>query len=164
MLKMPDLARAGFRYLLASKEAEDKPLDEFAAHAERILNDEAAAKPNRANSRQTIYYNSGESEVRLREPEEFLVRRSWKSHDWKLLDETLLPKLTGLKNRDARERLSQLARLYRCDEAQFLAEADKIVKQFKPMQPGQSNDGMAITVDVWTDRALKVDLQSMLLK
>ena len=43
-------------------------------------------------------------------------------------------------------------------------KAEKIVKQFKPMQPGQSNDGMAIAVDVWGDRGLKVELQPLVVK
>ena len=164
MLKMPDLARTGFRYRLAATEAQEKPLDEFAAEAERILIAEADAKPNRANPVSRAYYISGESEVRFREPEEFLARRAWKSNDWKLIDEKLLPKLAGNKNRDARDRLTQLAALYRCGEPQFLAEAEKIVKQFKANQPGQSNEGLAVAVDVWSDRGLSVDIQPLVLK
>ncbi len=164
MLKMPDLARTGFRYLLAATEAQGEPLDDFAAQAERILLAEADAKPNRSNNITRVYYNSGEAEVRFRDPEEFLARRAWKSNDWKLIDEKLLPKLTGGKNRESRERLTQLASFYRCEEAQFLGEAEKIVKQFKPVQPGQANEGLAVVVDVWTDRELNVNLQPLVLK
>jgi tetratricopeptide (TPR) repeat protein len=165
MLKMPDLARTGFRYLLAATEAQGKPLDDFAADAERILMAEADAKPNRSNVMTTrVYYNSSEAEVRFRDPEEFLARRAWKSNDWKLIDEKLLPKLAGGKTRESRERLTQLASLYRCEEAKFLGEAERIVKQFKPIQPGQANEGLAVAVDVWADRGLKVDLQPLVLK
>jgi len=58
----------------------------------------------------------------------------------------------------------QLASLYRCEESQFLGEAEKIVKQFKPMQPGQANEGLAVAVDVWSDRGLSVDLKPLVLK
>jgi hypothetical protein len=164
MLKMPELARTGFRYLLASTESQGKPVDEFAAEAERIISSEAAAKPNRAMTVTRVYYNSGASEVRFRNPEEFLATRAWKANDWKLIDETLLPKLSGSKNRETRERLTQLATLYRCEESQFVAEAEKIVKLSKPTQPGQTNEGLAIAVDVWADRGLKVDLQPLVVK
>lgn len=164
MLRMPDLARLGFRHLLAATEAEGKPVDRFADLAVQILTTEAQAKPNRPVVGRTVYYTSGEYEVRFRTPEEFLARRAWKSNDWKKIDETLLPKLTGAKNRDSRERLTQLATLYRCDEKQFVDEAEKAVKQFKPNQPSQANEGLAIAVDVWAERELKVDLQPLIIK
>ncbi|MCC7086295.1 MAG: hypothetical protein IT427_14930 [Pirellulales bacterium] len=164
MLSMPELARIGFRHLLAATQAQNKPVDAFAEHAVRILTSEADAKPNRPAVRQTTYYVNGESEVRFRGPEEFLARRAWKSGEWNEIDETLLPKLAGDKNRQARERLTQLASLYRCDEAQFSGEAEKAVKHFRPLQPGQANEGLAIAVDVWADRGLKVDLQPLIIK
>ena len=164
MLKMPELARTGFRSLLAYNEAQGKSLDDFAGLAEKIITAESESKVNRAAPRQTTYYNSGEAEVRFRDPEEFLVRAAWKSGDWKLIDEKLLPMLTGGKNREARERLTQLSTLYRCDESKFLEQAERIVKQFKPIQPAQPNDGIAVAADVWIDRNLKVDFQPLILK
>jgi len=41
MLKIPELARTGFRYRLAAAEAQGRPLDEFAAEADRILTPKA---------------------------------------------------------------------------------------------------------------------------
>lgn len=165
LLRLPDQARTGFRHWLAATESAGEPTDDFASRAEKILLDESSAKPRPAGGRHTVYYNSNDSEIRFRTPEEFVAHRAWKSGDWKLIDETLLPNLTGTKNRESRERLEQMAILFRCAEGEFLAKAGEITKNTRPTNPGQTgNEGMAIVVDVWADRELKVDLQPLVLK
>lgn len=166
MLGRPELARFGFRSLLAAAESKGEATDELAARAEKILLDEATARPGRASQyqQQVRYYSSSSQEVRFRSPEEFLARRAWQSGDWSLVDETLLPKLAGSGARQSRGRLEQLASLYRCDEAEFLDRTEDALRSFRTAQTGQENEGLAIAVDVWADRGLDVDLQPLVLR
>jgi tetratricopeptide (TPR) repeat protein len=165
MLKKPSVARAGFRHLLAAAEARGDKLDEFAERAVKILTDEANARPGRtASNQQRFSWNSNEREVRFREPEEFLARRAWKSGDWKEIDETLLPMLAAHKTREQQQRLAQLAELYRCPDDEFLGHAEDDLRRSHPDPRNSENSTLAIVVDVWADRQLSADLQSLVLR
>ena len=68
-----DTASAGFTNLLAATEAAGESEDAFSALAEQVLRGEASRRAVGPMAT-TRYYNSGESNVRMRSPEEFLVR------------------------------------------------------------------------------------------
>lgn len=164
LLQRPETARIGFKHLLAATEAKAEPLDEFADRAQKVLVDEAEAPPAKTAIVQQHYsYSDDGRSVRFRTPEEFLSRRAWKSGDWKLIDETLLPMLDANKTRPAHDELEQMTTLYRCPEGEFLEHAKGIVRRSRPTQPYQSNQGLNLVVDVWADRGLDVDLQPLLL-
>ncbi|MBN2291443.1 MAG: tetratricopeptide repeat protein [Pirellulales bacterium] len=197
MMEIPELGRDGFRHLLASaeasrqtvfpaKESEDvknlnalfeddeqsntKPADEFATLARRVLLAEADDKNRHRQSMyggSVHYYNSSNAQVRFRDPEEYLVRLAWLSDDWKPVDEGLLPKLEGRLGKPIKDRLTNLSKLYKCPEGEFMATAAEVAKLNSPaIHPGMpvTNEGQAMVVEAWADRKLSLDIQAMLIK
>ncbi|MEN6558807.1 MAG: tetratricopeptide repeat protein, partial [Thermoguttaceae bacterium] len=172
MIDVPDLSRAGFRYLLAASEASDKPLSDdeakqFRQYAEKILLDESQPKLRSPRFGVTAYYgNQGNpNEVRPREPEDFLVAQAWQSNDWRSIDEVLLPKLAGGRGATVRKKITRLMQLYRCPADEFLTLATQVAKEPATAMPGMmpNDSGLETVVDVWADRKLStVDLEPMI--
>lgn len=167
MLKTQSGARSGFTYLLAAAEARgDVNDEEFTAKAVQLLRNEAESKPLAASQRVNRYsYNDNDSNaVRLRSPEEYLVRRATTT-DWKLIDEELLPALEKGRVKQGAQTLAKMSKLYRCPPEEFLATADQVMKQGQrsPVAQDEAAD-LAVVVAAWNDRELDVDLQPVVLE
>lgn len=167
MLKTQSGARSGFTFLLAAAEARgDVNDEEFTARAVQLLRDEAESKPLAAGQRGHHYsYNDNDpNAVRLRSPEEYLVRCAMAT-DWKLIDEELLPALEKGRVKQGAQTLKQMSKLYRCPPEEFLAAADQVMKrgQRSPVMQDEAAD-LAIVVAAWKDRELDVDLQPVVLE
>ncbi len=166
LLDNADFARTGFRHLLAAASAKGEKTDEFAQRAQKLLLDEAAARPGRTNAGNLyqVYYSGDSQEERFASPEEFLASRAWQAKDWSLIDDTILPKLTGGRMRQSREQLERMSALYRCESNEFIARAEDAVRDARATSQQGQNEGLAIVVDVWAARDLDVDLREMVLK
>ncbi|QDT71705.1 Tetratricopeptide repeat protein [Lacipirellula limnantheis] len=167
MLKTPNGARSGFTFLLAAAEARDKVNDdEFTARAVKLLREEAESRPLGAAQRVSRYsYSDNDSSaVRLRSPEEYLVRRATAT-DWKLIDEEVMPSLEKGRVKRGAETLAQMSKLYRCAPEEFLAATEQTLKQGQrsPLAQDESAD-LAVVVSAWNDRKLDADIQPQVLE
>ncbi len=161
MLKTEGSARNGFTYLLGAAEAQGKVDDEaFTKRAVEVLRSEAERRSGNQNWNVVVYRNNAAEDVRLRSPEEYLVRRATKT-DWKLIDDDLLPALAKGNNKRAAEELERYSKLYRCPSEEFAANAAETMKRAKPnMHMQDDGEDIAIVVAAWEDRKLvDVDLQ-----
>ncbi|BBO35263.1 hypothetical protein PLANPX_4875 [Lacipirellula parvula] len=159
MLKTENSARSGFTYLLGAKEARNEVDDEeFTKLAAKVLREEASRRP--LGPQNSNYYSNNESgTVRLRSPEEYLVRRATET-DWKLIDDELLPELEKGRNKRGAEELARYAKLYRCPPEEFKALAIETMKRSKPnMNMPDNAPDVAVVAAAWADRKLTdVDL------
>lgn len=166
MLKTPSVARTGFTYLLAAAEAREQVNhDEFTARAAKLLRDEAETPPAQSGNYNRVYsYNHDASNVQMQSPEEYLVRRGG-ADDWKLIDDELLPALEKSPNKKVSQELSQMAKLYRCPEEEFLATAEEVTKRARPI-PGMQDEAadLSVIVAAWGHRKLKLDIQPLILE
>jgi predicted Zn-dependent protease len=166
MLEQPQTARSGFRYLLAAAEAEGDVGDEFVELAEQALRTEANQDHRTGLTQRTIRYYTNQSQVRFRNPEEFLVRAAWKADDWSSIDDTLLPELEQADVKQPFESLTRQAKLYRATEDEFLDVARESIRRAGGVNNlGQpSSEPIAAVVEAWADRGLAVDIGPLVLE
>jgi len=173
MLESPQMARAGFKYLLAAAEAKAETKDEakegvgaeYLEFASNLLRGEAGGKqPFGVQVR--YHYSGNQGQVRFRSPEEFLVRQAWETGDWAHLDKTLLPELEQARRKQPHQSLDRLVRLYRCEEEKFVETAKSTIqKQTRSRHLGMPNhEGISVVVDAWGDRSLATDIRPLILK
>lgn len=163
LLNHPETARAGFKHLLAYTEAKGAATDEFADLAKKILLDATEARPGRGAITRQFSYSTNTHEVRFREPEEFLVDQAWKTDDWTMIDETLLPKLDAAKTRAEHDRLKTMSVLYRCREDEFVDHAKSFARRPRSPHPAGASDELDLVSQVWIDRKLAVDLEPLVM-
>lgn len=175
MIELPDLRRVGFQHLLAAAEARGDALQrspdgtaatssdaELCRYAEDIVLAEAQHKGSRGQAGTLPYSGSYASrrDVRFRSPAEYLVAHAWRSGDWSRLDDQLMPKLTDSPNQQVRQSLDDMIRLYRCPNESFLTVAEEALEESSTavLSP---EDRLVSVVNVWADRKMAVDLQSI---
>lgn len=165
MLESPQTARAGFRHLLAAAEAKEEVGEEFTTLAENTLRGEATAKANSFGGMVRHLHSSNQNEVRLRSPEEFLVRQAWLADDWTTIDENLLPELEKAARKQTHQSLQRQVQLYRSEEEKFIDVAKSAIRKAgRSRFPGMPNNGAVSTViDAWGDRKLAVDIGPLVL-
>ncbi len=169
MLKHESLAAQGFTHLLAAATAKEEVGDEFvdlAADALMVKPPEKSKSNQHNPIRQMIHYSRNAQNVPMRSPAEYLVRHSYRTKDWTLLDETVLPAMDHPEQKQQVEQIERLRHLYECPVDEFFEVAKSHTRKANrsraqmPTHSGQ--DAVSLVIDAWSDREIDVDLLPIL--
>lgn len=167
MMQADQLVEEGFAGLLAAHEAAGEVDEEFVELAREAV-DRVTRQPHRVGTpyqNYVVHYSNSPRETPLRSPGEHLVRHAWRTDDWSMIDEEVLPTLRERGRADMAGDVEEYRRLYQCAAEEFSDAARDYVRQRARTANARSSQAGPIdkVCEAFAARELDVDIDALLI-